>query len=167
MYRSFFKSVCTKLTLNKDMTFKYISGAGSDLQIISSGKYYLNNDTIVTVSENIYKEIDITRDKNENDFFRLKFSGYVDYPVLIDSIKVWFKSRITKSASKTTGFEFFDADSVNYYLKGNTFNIPMYLNDYKLSKLIKVSLPVDYYIKKNNKTIIGCYKKTKYIKNVP
>jgi hypothetical protein len=165
--QSLFKKECDKLTLNNDGNFR-LESIGSDLPIFTDGNYYCENDTIVTFDDLKSTEIIIQREPNENNSFNVRFTGYFDYPVAIDSIKVYHNEKEIKKASKTNTIEFADADSIMYFLKGKSFSTTTKLKEYKEKKKIRISLPVGYYIRKDNKKIVGVYTKLKYRKiNIP
>jgi len=169
MYHSLTKSTCEKLTLNNDMTFQYILGYSSDLPIISNGKYSKNKDTIITVDNDILRTLEISRLKNNiTDLFVLKFVDIFNNSVKVDSIKLFGKEKVFKIYQNVGSVDFYDADSIRFYLLGQKFIVRTDLNDYKLTKSISIVLPVNYYIIKDSETIIGYYTKNKYKKiNVP
>ncbi len=160
MLHSLTKSICEKLTLNQDSTFEYILGYSSDLQIQRSGNCYFNGDTIITVAKNM--DISVNRSRNDVDYFTIQFKGYLVYPVKIDSVRVYLNGEIINSGKNINSIQFDDADSVRYYFYGNSHKIITFPNPYKQNKKIVVSLPVDYFIRKDPNILVGYYSHWKY-----
>lgn len=168
MYHSLFKVVCSKLTLNNDMTYKHVVGYSSDIQLESEGKYYIIKDTIYTVDNRISDPLDIKRLKNNNDLFLINFDNGFNTPIYVDSVKVFKRDSTIKIGHKLHSINFSDADSVAFYLLGLRYKIRTDLNDYKNYKLISIVLPIEYYVANERKTVLRFYGKTKYKKiNVP
>ena len=164
MYHSLFKSVCSKLTLNNDMTYELIDGYSSDLQNSSKGKYYWIQDTIYTIDDRINEPLEIKRSKNNKDLFFVNFDNGFNNSVYVDSVEIFNRDSITKINYKIHCVNFTQADSLFFYLLEIKYKIRTDLRDYKTVKLINVFLPVDYYIANDKRTILKFYGKSRYKK---
>ncbi|MEP5103889.1 MAG: hypothetical protein ABJQ84_04680 [Ekhidna sp.] len=120
----------------------------------TDGRYYIKNDTITAIDDEINYLSNFSCRKISQENFEVTFKNTFGNSVQLDSISIFKANQRIKTFRKTNEVEFLEADSLRYFLQDSSYHLPINLTSEQQFKDIVVELPVRYFKLIDENTII-------------